>query len=62
MFRRHGRLFSSLSMSQAAVHRPPARFDGSVVPGAKPAPFPEGFHTTKTENGRSVDSRLPAGF
>jgi hypothetical protein len=27
-------------MSQAAVHRPPARFDASVVPGAKPAPFP----------------------
>ena len=26
-------------MSQAAVHRPPARFDASVVPGAKPAPF-----------------------
>ena len=41
MFRRHGRLFSSLPMSQAAVHRPPARFDASVVPGAKPAPFPD---------------------
>ena len=27
-------------MSQAAVHRPPARFDASVLPGAKPAPFP----------------------
>jgi bifunctional non-homologous end joining protein LigD len=27
-------------MSRAAVHRPPARFDASVWPGAKPAPFP----------------------
>jgi hypothetical protein len=27
-------------MSQAAVQRPPARFDASVVTGAKPAPFP----------------------
>jgi hypothetical protein len=27
-------------MSQAAVHRPPAGFDASVVPGAKAAPFP----------------------
>jgi bifunctional non-homologous end joining protein LigD len=27
-------------MSQAAVHRPPARFDASVVPGAKPASSP----------------------
>jgi len=27
-------------MSQAAVHRPPARLDASVVPDATPAPFP----------------------
>jgi hypothetical protein len=27
-------------MSQAAVQRPPARVDASVVTGAKPAPFP----------------------
>jgi hypothetical protein len=27
-------------MSLAAVQRPPARFDASVVTGAKPAPFP----------------------
>ena len=27
-------------MSQAAVQRPPARFDASVVTGGKPAPFP----------------------
>ena len=30
-------------MSQAAVQRPPARFDASVVTGAKPAPFPGFF-------------------
>jgi hypothetical protein len=27
-------------MGQAAVQRPPARVDASVLPGAKPAPFP----------------------
>ena len=39
-------------MSQAAVQRPPARFDASVVAGAKPAPFPgfvEPSHPTLRE-------------
>jgi bifunctional non-homologous end joining protein LigD len=39
-------------MSQAAVQRPPARFDASVVTGAKPAPFPgfvEPCHPTLRE-------------
>ena len=39
-------------MSQAAVHRPPVRLDASVVPGAKPAPFPgfiEPCHPTLRE-------------
>ena len=43
-------------MSQAAVHRPPARFDVSVVPGAKPAPFPgfvEPSHPTLREKAPS---------
>jgi hypothetical protein len=43
-------------MSQAAVHRPPARFDASVVPGAKPAPFPgfvEPSHPTPREEAPS---------
>ena len=43
-------------MSQAAVHRPPARFDASVVPGAKPAPFPgfvEPCHPTLREKAPS---------
>jgi bifunctional non-homologous end joining protein LigD len=43
-------------MSQAAVHRPPARFDASVVPGAKPAPFPgfvEPSHPTLGEKAPS---------
>ena len=39
-------------MSQAAVQRPPARFDASVVTGGKPAPFPgfvEPCHPTLRE-------------
>ena len=43
-------------MSQAAVQRPPARFDASVVPGAKPAPFPgfvEPSHPTLREKAPS---------
>ena len=43
-------------MSQAAVHRPPARSDASVVPGAKPAPFPgfiEPSHPTLREEAPS---------
>ena len=43
-------------MSQAAVHRAPARFDASVVPGAKPAPFPgfvEPSHPTLREKAPS---------
>ena len=43
-------------MSQAAVHRPPARFDASVVPGAKPTPFPgfvEPSHPTLREKAPS---------
>jgi bifunctional non-homologous end joining protein LigD len=43
-------------MSQAAVQRPPARFNASVVPGAKPAPFPgfvEPSHPTLREKAPS---------
>jgi bifunctional non-homologous end joining protein LigD len=43
-------------MSQAAVHRPPARFDASVVPGARPAPIPgflEPCHPTLREKAPS---------
>ena len=39
-------------MSQAAVQRPPARFDASVLTGANPAPFPgfvEPCHPTLRE-------------
>jgi hypothetical protein len=41
-------------MSLAAVQRPPARFDASVVTGAKPAPFPrfvEPCHPDSTRGG-----------
>jgi bifunctional non-homologous end joining protein LigD len=41
-------------MSHAAAQRPPARFDASVVTGAKPAPFPgfiEPCHPTLREEG-----------
>ena len=47
-------------MSQAAVHRPPARFDASVLPGAKPAPFPgfvEPSHPTLREKAPSGERR-----
>jgi ATP-dependent DNA ligase len=43
-------------MSQAAVHCPPVRLDASVVPGAKPAPFPgfiEPCHPTLREEAPS---------
>ena len=45
-------------MSQVAVHRAPARFDASVVPGAKPAPFPGFSHLLLSP---SLKSRLVAG-
>ena len=43
-------------MSRAAAHRAPARLDASVVPGAKPAPFPgfvEPCHPTLREEAPS---------
>jgi bifunctional non-homologous end joining protein LigD len=43
-------------MSQAAVHRQPVRLDASVLPGAKPAPFPgfvEPCHPTLREEAPS---------
>ncbi len=48
-------------MGQAAVQRPPARFDASVVPGAKPAPFPgfvEPCHPTLREKAPSDERWL----
>ena len=45
-------LLSRLPMSQEGVQRRPARFDASVAPGAKPAPFPgfvEPSHPTLRE-------------
>jgi hypothetical protein len=45
-------MLSNLAMSRAAAHRSRARFDTSVLPGAKPAPFPgfiEPCHPTLRE-------------
>jgi hypothetical protein len=48
-------------MSQAAVHRAPARFDASVVPGAKPAPFPGFVEPSHLLLSPSLKNRLVAG-